>query len=827
MARTSGRIALALTVALVAALPGIGSAVADTTHTTVVSDDPVNNTPNVNQGAVRGLAIEGSTMVAGGNFSSVTQSNGTQFSRTNLFAFNIDTGAVIQNFNPAINGRVNQVISAGDGTVYIAGAFTTVGTSQRSRVARIDATSGAVISQFNPPNISAPVNDMVLANGKVYIAGGFKRVAGQNRIAFAALDAATGIVDTTVGFSFTDTWNGGSVNIQRFDVSSDGSRAVVIGNFRNVNAQSRPQIAVLNLATNPASLNGWSTQRFTDTCASVFDTYMRDVDIAPDGSYFVVVNTGAAGGPNSICDTATRWEMTDQPNQQPSWINHTGGDTQTAVLSTTAAVYVGGHQRWMNNPNGFDSAGPGAVPREGIAALDPRNGLPLSWNPGRARNVGVQTFVAIDETATTDAGLWVGHDSNRLGGEQRKRIAFLPLAGGTALPPENTGSLPGSAFTMGPFGSATSNVLYRVDAGGTLQLANDGGPDWMPDSGGEPSPYRNAGSNEAAWGEPFGRAPSVPASTPQAVFSTERWSPSDDPAMEWNFPALAGTPLEVRLYFANGYSGTAQPGQRVFDVSIDGSLVLDDYDIAADVGDHVGTMKDFDVTADGDGVDIDFAHVVENPLVSAIEIVRTDVPPGGGNGPDDVTRNDLDASGAVTFSTVVGDGDGGQDWSSARGAFMIDGVLYNGTSSGTLQARTYNGSTFGPASTVNLYGLAAFANDLANVTGMFYDRSSGRLYYTLAGQPRLFYRYFTPESRVVGAVRFDGPGNGAGIDWRNVSGMFLVDGTLFLGDRGDGNLRAVGWNGTAPVGALSGPLSGPAVDRVNWTARATFLYAAP
>ena len=86
---------------------------------------------------------------------------------------------------------------------------------------------------------------------------------------------------------------------------------------------------------------------------------MRDVEMSPDGSYFVVATTG---GPHSgtLCDTASRWETyAVGTTLTPTWIANSGGDTLWGVGITDAAVYVGGHNRWMNNPNGADSAGAG------------------------------------------------------------------------------------------------------------------------------------------------------------------------------------------------------------------------------------------------------------------------------------------------------------------------------------------------------------------------------------------------------------------------------------------------------------------------------------
>jgi hypothetical protein len=305
------------------------------------------------------------------------------------------------------------------------------------------------------------------------------------------------------------------------------------------------------------------------------------------------------------------------------------------VKATGAAIYVGGHFRWLNNPYAGDAAGRGATARTGLAAVDPRNGLPFSWNPTRARGVGVWEFM------TTQAGLWVGHDTNITGGETRKRIALFPSAGGTSLPAENTGALPGNVYLLG--------------------------------------------------------------------------------------------------------------------------------------------------------------HTTD----------------------DVVTRRAFTGASVTTSATV---GNGGQDWSSSRGAVMIDGTLYTGWSDGTLKARTYDGTTFGAATNVNLNGLTDFATELPMISGLTYDRVQGRLYYTLSGQSSLYYRYFEPESRLVGAVRFTATGNANGIDWSRANGLFLNGSTLYVGSSATGNLAAVGWAGGTLTGTAA-TVSGPAVDGFDWRTRGSFIYA--
>ena len=203
---------------------------------------------------------------------------------------------------------------------------------------------------------------------------------------------------------------------------------MIIGNFTNVGGQSRWQAAMIDISTSPETVANWQTDRYGQSapCASVFDTYMRDVAFSPDGSYFAIVTTGAYSA-GTLCDATARFESDARGSGlQPTWVDYTGGDTLYSVAITETAIYAGGHQRWSNNAFAGDRPGPGAVDRPGIYALDPDTGLALPWNPTRDRGVGV--FVLYP----TQQGLWLGSDTDVVAGETHRKLAFFPIAGGTA-----------------------------------------------------------------------------------------------------------------------------------------------------------------------------------------------------------------------------------------------------------------------------------------------------------------------------------------------------------------------------------------------------------
>ncbi len=808
-------VAIGVSLSWVLAATGPAAAV-NAPQSTVVSTNPADFTPQVMDGSVQSIVQIGNKIVAVGTFTTVRQTVASaNVTRNRIFAFDATTGAIDLSFNPNLNGAANSVDS--DGTyVYVGGSFSTVGGVSRSRVAKL-TVAGALVPGFLSP--SAAVNEVVVRGSRLFIGGAFKNVGGtaNPRFALAAYDKNTMALLPQVAVPFTGLYNGGSTNIKRFDVSPDGSKLVAVGNFTSVGGQPRAQVAVVDLpATANATVATWSTDRFNAahnaSCASVFDTFMRDVDFSPDGSYFAVTATGAFGGgldAGTLCDTTTRWESKSTGND-PTWADYTGGDTTYGVAVTGAAIYVGGHMRWENNPYQGDQAGAGAVPREGIAALDPVNGLPLTWNPGRARGVGAQALYA------TSTGLWVGSDTTRIGKETHYRLAFMPLAGGTSIPVVPASSLPNTLFLAQRSPTGSGGTYYRVNTGGPALQSGDNAADWSVDTA-----FRNDGSNSVDWGSAPPVDATVPMSTPAVVFQTERWDPDDATEMHFGFAVPLGRSIKVRLYFADRCDCTSTVGSRVFNVSVDGVAKLTNFDINASAGHNTGTMREFAITSDGT-VDIDFGHVIENPLVDAIEIVDA---AGGGTPPTPgaLMRRSVDAAGSPTSAATKANS--AIDWSLVRGAFLVNGTLYYGLADGRLYARTFIPATgvVGASRTVNLYDdpdtgeRIPFA--IANLTGMAYDTSTHRLYYTLFGDSQLYFRYFTPQSEVVGAQTFVGDSNG--VDFSAVNGLTLAGGRLLYGSAADGALRAVLLSG----GAVTGSPTVVSSDG-SWKYRAIFVPSA-
>jgi hypothetical protein len=454
----------------------------------IVSDNPSGFTPNVMDGQVETLAQVGNLIIVGGTFTTVRNAgSSTNITRRNVFAFNATTGQVSTSFAPNPNGTVFKVLPAADGTsVYLGGSFSQITSGGAlvsvSRLTRLSVATGTRITGFSPGTLNGQVRDLELTGSRLWVAGKFTHVRGRAQRALATLNATTGAYDSFFTGVLAGTHRQLSTdvtNVLAITTNPENDELVAVGNFRSVNGQFREQIAKFSIGGASYALANWYTTLYESDCSPSWETYVQDVSYSPDGNFFVVGTSGAYGGLTasttltSGCDVVARFEANGVgTNIRPTWGTYTGGDTTWSVEVTNNVVYVGGHQRWQNNPTARDAAGQGAVSRPGIAALNTVNGIPYTWNPTRTRGVGVKDMLA------TNAGLFVGSDTSTFGGETHNRVAFVPLSSGQNLPVDRPLALPGDVYRV----ASGQSQLTRTSFNGTSITSGPtnvpNGPGW-------------------------------------------------------------------------------------------------------------------------------------------------------------------------------------------------------------------------------------------------------------------------------------------------------------------------------------------------------------
>ncbi len=207
-------------------------------------------------------------------------------------------------------------------------------------------------------------------------------------------------------------------------------------------------------------------------------------------------------------------------------------------------------------------------------------------------------------------------------------------------------------------------VLYRVNAGGPLVSAIDGGIDWEEDTLANPSQYLvSAGDAQVFAGTVSNVDGSVnQTTTPFAIFETERNDLEPAlPSLSYSFPVPQPGNYEVRLYMGNGFSDTAGPGERVFDVQLEerNYPMLQNVDLSATYGHNVGTVIIHTIPVNDGSLDIQFLHEIENPLINGIEIadaLDNTTPIYAFDIPDQVSNNGEILNGNLGVQAVGGDG---------------------------------------------------------------------------------------------------------------------------------------------------------------------------
>ncbi|MGL5810631.1 MAG: PKD domain-containing protein [Nocardioides sp.] len=142
---------------------------------------------------VRALESDGTSLYVGGSF---PQIKGVAQAR--LAKVDLATGAVDTAFAPTVDSTV-RAIAVDGAALFIGGSFTTVSGVAKSRLAKVTTTTGALVTTFAAGANSTVYGFAVHPTSRiVYLAGNFTSVGSSARTGMAGVNADTGALDPIV-----------------------------------------------------------------------------------------------------------------------------------------------------------------------------------------------------------------------------------------------------------------------------------------------------------------------------------------------------------------------------------------------------------------------------------------------------------------------------------------------------------------------------------------------------------------------------------------------------------------------------------------------------
>ncbi len=227
-----------------------------------------------------------------------------------------------------------------------------------------------------------------------------------------------------------------------------------------------------------------------------------------------------------------------------------------------------------------------------LLAGGPPNSVSVRLNDGQGNFSGDNTVIVNDNPRTLAVG-----DLDSDGTLDFITAASPSVSGGSASVRLNSRTEP--------------QVFYQLKSGGGRVETTRGS--FLADQYFAPLP-----------GNTFATTNPIADTNDPALYQTERYG--QGAVFSYALP-LPNNQYKVTLHFAEIYWDT--PGQRLFDVTAEGTKVLDDYDILRKVAPNTATTETFLVTVTDGELNLDFSALaadggIDNPKLAALEVV---VPP--------------------------------------------------------------------------------------------------------------------------------------------------------------------------------------------------------
>ena len=137
----------------------------------------------------------GTKVIVGGTFTQVQAAGSAQtLTRNSIFAFDMNTGVIDQNFVPQLNNEVEALAPGPDGqSVFVGGTFSSVnGNTNYRRLVRLTLANGQLVTGFQPNPATHRAQSLVLRGTWLYVSGSFQQIGGLSRSGVARVNPVTG-----------------------------------------------------------------------------------------------------------------------------------------------------------------------------------------------------------------------------------------------------------------------------------------------------------------------------------------------------------------------------------------------------------------------------------------------------------------------------------------------------------------------------------------------------------------------------------------------------------------------------------------------------------
>lgn len=385
----------------------------------------------------------------------------------------------------------------------------------------------------------------------------------------------------TVSISLTSSVTNPSVPIQIASVLATSSTGTAIpGSGSGAAITVQAVLAPAGVTCNPPSVMGPGTSSCTVTLNGV----------APAGGFTVNLasNNPAVTVPPSV--------------QVPATLNAAGFSATVAAVAADQTASISGTAAGITKSFLLTAAGPPQL-------------TSLVCSPGSlASSQSTTCTLLLSKAAPSSLSVSLTSDSVLLPvpaptltvPAQAQSVQFTATAGAIATTQTATLSATLNSVTVSSAVTLSPPVFtaLRVRTGSLLAYLDPSGNVWNPDNG------FNVNSSVFATGSNIG------GTNAPALYQAERWSSG---SLQYQFSVPAGN-YSVRLKFAEIYF--AKPASRVFHIQLNGTTVLQNFDVLAEAGGaNLAVDKIFPVNASTGSITVTLVPVTSNPKISAIEIL--------------------------------------------------------------------------------------------------------------------------------------------------------------------------------------------------------------